>query len=126
VATDGGPGDRKERRDLAGAEIAAGQGGHDLSAGRVSDRGEHFHAESVTAQLRVWWAIRFFGFPTTGSAATQLFQQRELAERVVVGDPVDVLDAERRGLVEVCCNLFGRAEQRSALVQRVRGDVAFT
>jgi hypothetical protein len=43
MAADGRPGDGKERRHLAGAEIAAGQGGHHLSAGRVSDRGEHFH-----------------------------------------------------------------------------------
>src|SRR5215216_247565 len=34
------------------------------------------------------------------SAATQLFQQRELAERVV-GDPVDVLDAKLRGMIKV-------------------------
>jgi hypothetical protein len=41
------------------------------------------------------------------SAATQLCQQRELAERLVVGVPVDVLDAELRGLVEVGCDLVG-------------------
>jgi hypothetical protein len=43
MAADGRPRDGKERRDLAGAEIAASQGGHDLSAGWVSDRREHIH-----------------------------------------------------------------------------------
>jgi len=43
MAADGRPGDGKERRHLAGAEIAAGQGGHHISAGGVSERGEHFH-----------------------------------------------------------------------------------
>jgi hypothetical protein len=43
MPADGRPGDGKERRHLAGAEIAAGQGGHHLSAGGVSERGEHFH-----------------------------------------------------------------------------------
>ena len=43
VAADGGPGDGKKRCDLAGAEIADGQGGHDLPAGWVSNRREHVH-----------------------------------------------------------------------------------
>ena len=43
VAADGGPGNGKQRRDLAGAQITAGQRGQDLSAGRVSHRGKHVH-----------------------------------------------------------------------------------
>ena len=118
MPADGRPGDGKERGYLAGGEIAAGQGGHHLPACRISDRRERIHGESVTVQLR----FREFisrrigaGIRRDQSAATQLCQQRKLAERVLVGVPVDMLDAERRGLVEVGCDLFGRAKQRSAL-----------
>jgi hypothetical protein len=54
VAANSGPRDGKQGCDLTGAEIAAGQGGHDLPAGRVSDCREHIHDGSVTAQLRIW------------------------------------------------------------------------
>jgi len=54
VAANSGPSDGKQGCDLTGAEIAAGQGGHDLPAGRVSDCREHIHDGSVTAQLRIW------------------------------------------------------------------------
>jgi hypothetical protein len=53
VAANSGPRDGKQGCDLTGAEIAAGQGGHDLPAGRVSDCREHIHDGSVTAQLRI-------------------------------------------------------------------------
>ncbi len=118
MPADGRPGDGKERGYLAGGEIAAGQGGHHLPACQISDRRERIHGESVTVQLRFASSsagVLGLGSAMTKSAPTQLCQQRKLAERVLVGVPVDMLDAERRGLVEVGCDLFGRAKQRSAL-----------
>jgi hypothetical protein len=46
--------DGKQGCDITGVEIAAGQGGHDLPAGRVSHCREHIHSGSVTAQLRIF------------------------------------------------------------------------
>jgi hypothetical protein len=58
------------------------------------------------------------------SSPAQLRQQGKLRERVFVGVPVDVLDAQLRGLVQVGGNLLNRTDQRSALVLRLGGDVA--
>jgi hypothetical protein len=54
----------------------------------------------------------------------ELFQKPELAERVVRRVPVDVLDPELGGMVEIGSYLFGRAEQRPVLVHGLGGDVA--
>jgi len=51
-------------------------------------------------------------------------QERELSERVVGGVPVDVLDTQLGSPLEIRGDLFGRTEQRAALVQRIGGDVA--
>ena len=67
MAADGGPGDRKERCDLAGTELAAGQGGHNLPARRVGDRREHIHDRKRNSKVTLCRAIRLWSARPTPS-----------------------------------------------------------
>jgi len=58
VAANSGPRNGKQGCGLTSAEIAAGQGGHDLPAGRVSDCREHIHDGKRNSTVTHLWAIR--------------------------------------------------------------------
>src|SRR4051812_33789785 len=66
------------------------------------------------------------GLTMTGrlSVTAQLGQKRKRTERVVVEVPVDVPDAQLRGLLQVGRDLLRRAEQRCGVVHRVFSDAA--